>query len=339
MNPAQTDPLISIIIPVYRAELFLEKCVESLLAQTYQHIEIILVEDGSPDNCGELCDAFATKDSRIRVIHQANAGPSTARNRGIAAATGEFICFVDADDYADKGYISYFTDALGEEVDMVFQGMNSIHEGGVSPKIPQEKLYKPTELSEAIADINHYGMFGFVWNKLFRKSVITSHRLQFRQDISLSEDRIFALEYLLHARHMQVVAKAAYYYKPNENGLTAQQRHYKELKAAANANLEAALQLLARCPSERFLRDTRRMYVMSATWFLTALFRDNAPSEQCTRAFREFRVLARDWLPLYTPHTLNAKVLCYVLRCPAPLGALLMKIFWYLKRLKHEISA
>ena len=96
--------LISVIVPVYNVEKYLSKCVESILAQTYKDLEIILVDDGSPDNCGAMCDEYAKRDSRVRVIHKENGGVSSARNLGIDAAHGEYICFVDSDDWIETDY-------------------------------------------------------------------------------------------------------------------------------------------------------------------------------------------------------------------------------------------
>lgn len=339
MSFSPPAPLISVIIPVYRAEQVLARCVDSLLAQTYPHWEIILVEDGSPDNSGVVCDAYAAKDERIRVLHQTNAGPSAARNRGMQAADGDFICFVDADDYVDKDYILHFVNGLGEDVDLVFQGMCDIGQDKITRKIPQGRLYKQTELTEAIADINSLAMFGYVWNKLFRTSIIIEHGLRFRQDISLSEDRIFALEYLRHVRKMQIIEAAAYYYMPYAEGLTLRRRPYEELKNAAEANLEAALALLQQCPSERFLHDTQRMYVGGAIAFLNALFRDGGSYGKQATALREFKEKAGEWVTLYHPAGTDQKMLCRALRMPLFLGIPLMKCYWKLKRMKHEIAA
>lgn len=99
------DKLISVIIPIYKAEKYIEKCVKSVLAQTYHNLEVILVEDGSPDNSGAICDRLAAEDERIRVIHKGNGGAATARNAGLDVMTGEYIAFVDADDYMEENYI------------------------------------------------------------------------------------------------------------------------------------------------------------------------------------------------------------------------------------------
>ena len=105
MTRASNEPLISVIIPVYKVEKYLNKCVDSVLNQTYKNLEIILVDDGSPDKCPEICDEYAKKDDRIKIIHKQNGGLSDARNVGIEKSTGEYITFIDSDDYVDSNYI------------------------------------------------------------------------------------------------------------------------------------------------------------------------------------------------------------------------------------------
>ena len=117
------QPKISIIVPIYKAEPYLRQCLDSITAQTCQNLEIILVDDGSPDGCGAICDAYGAKDSRIRVIHQPNRGVSSARNAGLAAATGEWIGWVDADDWIDADLFSYLLgNALSEQADVCVCG-------------------------------------------------------------------------------------------------------------------------------------------------------------------------------------------------------------------------
>lgn len=339
MPPASYTPLISVIVPVYRAEAFLARCVDSLLAQTYTRLDIILVEDGSPDSCGALCDSYAAEESRIRVIHQANAGPSAARNRGIEAAEGDYLCFVDADDYVGQDYIRHFVGGLDDEVDMVFQGMCAINGDTICPKIPHAKRYRQGAVTEAIADINAFAMFGYVWNKLFRKSVITENGLRFRQDINLSEDRIFALEYLRYARQIQVVDAAAYFYTPYAEGLTMRRRSYTELKKAADANWEAAEVLLQLYPSARFQRDTKRMYVMAAMGYLMTLFEETSSDEETTEALAQFKAKAQTWLRLFRPVSTDQKILCLGLRLPIFLCIPMVRCYRYIKKKKHEIVA
>ena len=108
----EKEDLISIVIPVYKVEKYLEKCVESVINQTYKNLEILLVNDGSPDNCPKICDEYAQKDNRIKVIHKENGGLSDARNAGIDVATGKYITFIDSDDYISNDYVEYMYNLL-----------------------------------------------------------------------------------------------------------------------------------------------------------------------------------------------------------------------------------
>ena len=114
MTKASKEPLISLIVPVYKVEEYLDKCVESIVNQTYKNLEIILVDDGSPDNCPKMCDEWAKKDKRIKVIHKENGGLSDARNTGIDIAKGEYITFIDSDDYIEYNYVDFLYKNLDE---------------------------------------------------------------------------------------------------------------------------------------------------------------------------------------------------------------------------------
>lgn len=118
--------MVSIIVPIYNVEQYISKCIESILAQTYRDFELILVDDGSPDMCGTICDEYAKQDSRVHVIHQENKGVSAARNAGISLAKGEYISFIDGDDYVEKDFFERIITQFTDEVDCVCFGYNSV---------------------------------------------------------------------------------------------------------------------------------------------------------------------------------------------------------------------
>lgn len=191
--------MISIIVPIYGVERFLPKCIESLLAQEYPDIELILVEDGSPDRCGEICDRYAATDSRIKVIHQPNAGVSAARNAGLEIAGGEYIGFCDPDDFVAPDMYSTMLDAMQRhDVDMAACGYNYYSENYESDK---SRLYReqPDELLDKysiysrLADIPPTIRHGVV-TKLFRRSVIDT--LRFDARLHSAEDADFLLTYI-----------------------------------------------------------------------------------------------------------------------------------------------
>lgn len=191
--------MISIIIPIYKVEKYLHKCIDSLLAQTYQNIELILVDDGSPDNCGKICDYYATIDHRVKVIHQQNAGVSAARNAGIDIARGEYIGFCDPDDYvSDNMYECMLKAAIRNDVDLVACGYEYLSEEYIvdATRLYQEKMdeiMNPRELYSKLADMPPSIRHGVV-TKLFKKSLVAD--IRFNNGLHSAEDVNFLLDYI-----------------------------------------------------------------------------------------------------------------------------------------------
>ena len=166
--------LISIIVPIYKVEPYLNKCVQSIVDQAYRDLEIILVDDGSPDNCPAICDAWAAKDSRIKVIHKENGGLSDARNAGLAIAKGDYVAFVDSDDYIEPAFIADLYDALSRTgSDIAECGVSYVDETGVvlkhRPVSPEKELDRMGALRQLVLED---GVYQTVWNKLYRREMI-----------------------------------------------------------------------------------------------------------------------------------------------------------------------
>ncbi|MDD6264985.1 MAG: glycosyltransferase family 2 protein [Clostridia bacterium] len=197
------NPLVSIIVPIYKVEEYLDECVESIVNQTYSDIEIILVDDGSPDKCPRLCDEWAKKDDRIKVIHKENGGVSSARNAGINIAKGEWIWFVDSDDSVEK-------DAL-EELSEYFNAADLI---AFNAKI--DKLYTK---DEKFFDSYYFRyQFGFEpWNKLYKKSIIVDNDLRFDTEETVGEDLLFNITYYQYADKYKFSTSKYYNFAYNFN--------------------------------------------------------------------------------------------------------------------------
>lgn len=177
--------LISVIVPVYKVEPFLRQCVDSILAQTYSNLEVILVDDGSPDNCGTICDEYAAKDARVRVIHKENGGQGSARNRGLDAATGKYIAFVDSDDWIDPDMYESLRNLLIEHDAEIAEGSYRFYRPW---KTQNQTLECPNSQSVTIyngSEILEHFYFGpeifsdvavMVWNKLYRADFIKQYR-------------------------------------------------------------------------------------------------------------------------------------------------------------------
>lgn len=167
---------ISVIVPIYKVEDYLHRCVDSIINQTYTNLEIILVDDGSPDNCSRICDEYAKKDSRIRVIHKKNGGLSDARNAGIDIATGEYIMFIDSDDFVDREMMkSMMRNMIHNNVDMVVCNIKYIYEDKEVVKYNQAD--RILDRYEAMEEYLRDGVVQAVaWNKLYKKSLISDMR-------------------------------------------------------------------------------------------------------------------------------------------------------------------
>lgn len=205
--------MISIIVPVYKVEKYLSKCIESLINQTYRDIEIILVDDGSPDRCPQICNNYAEKDKRIIVIHQPNSGVSAARNAGLVCARGEFIGFVDPDDWvAPDMYEGMLASIQREQVDLAICGYDYFDEdGNVDEKrryqVQMDEVITQKEVMNRFADMPPSIRHG-VWNKLFRNALL--QKQQFKVGLNSSEDVFFLNEYVRKIQYAVVVHKPYY---------------------------------------------------------------------------------------------------------------------------------
>lgn len=223
-------PLISVVMPVYRAEKFLRGSVKSILDQTFGDLEAILVDDGSPDGSGALCEELAREDSRVKVIHKPNGGVSSARNVGLAAAEGEYIAFCDSDDSFEPTALETLYGALSAaEADSAGCGHSEFWQDGpkrARPAALPEGVYGRQDILDGIVkpligerlDHGQGVLDGFVWRFLFRTDIIRDNHLTFEG--AYLEDELFLLEYFLHAEKLAVVDQPLYNYLWNPASAT-----------------------------------------------------------------------------------------------------------------------
>ena len=213
--------LISVIIPVYKVEKYLRQCIESIISQTYTNLEIILVDDGSPDSCGDICDEYALNDSRIKVIHQENKGLSGARNTGIDASQGDYLCFVDSDDLVTPNYCQVLYDLLkNNEYDFSVCGTYRFEDGDKpEPKTIDSKckIWKNKEFLKE--QINKNSEFG-VWNKLYRRSVFSKMRFA---EGRLNEDVIWSADLAVNTTNCIETKSQHYCYRQRNSGIVGKQ--------------------------------------------------------------------------------------------------------------------
>lgn len=218
-NMDNKNRMISIIVPVYKSEDTLERCIGSLLQQTYENIEIIMTVDGPPDASGILAERLAAKDERIQVIFQKNQGVSAARNAGIKAARGEYIQFVDSDDYVAPDACEILVRAMEtNESQMVICGFHHLYFGRDVQKAPSLcGTFEKAEALQVFLDLYGEQFLNMPWNKLFQRAYITEY---FRRDISLGEDLLFNISYLQNIQRFTVIQNLLNYYIQDGRGTT-----------------------------------------------------------------------------------------------------------------------
>jgi len=205
--------MVSVIVPVYNAEKYLHECVDSILAQTFSDFELLLVDDGSTDNSGAICNEYAQSDARVRVFHRANGGVSSARNFGIVNAKGEFIVFADADDILPDESLAVRVDAvLHNDADIVILGYECF--GICDCRYVPDGTFLYRDSGSFRQDFRKHSTNGFIeslWNKVYRKSLMAN--LRFDETISYGEDYMFNLGYLSNCNRIMLSPKIVYKYR------------------------------------------------------------------------------------------------------------------------------
>lgn len=251
---------ISVIVPIYNSEDFLKKSLLSLFNQSYKNIEIILVDDGSTDLSGSICDEFAKKDDRFYVVHKDNGGVSSARNFGLDIASGDWIAFVDSDDYVEPDYLSLFCPSYS---DFLIQGGHK--EFGASKN---ENLILKTELvdissnAEKLLDFEN-GYIFYPWGKLFRADIIKKHHIRFNTNMRLSEDFCFVLEYLTHITEIKKVSNNLYHY----HRITDFKRKYLMTAKDFNTHLDIYIKWIKRYEENFSCKVDKTLYHNEVIFF------------------------------------------------------------------------
>ena len=208
--------LVSVVVPVYNAEKYLEKCIDSILSQTYKNIELILINDGSKDGSLAVCNRFLENDERVRVISRENSGVSATRNLGINTAKGKYLCFVDSDDFVENDYVEKLVSNTYENT-MTFCGyfIDTIYDKD-EDNHRVSKIIKSMEgknIKDNIADVYHNGFLSVIWNKIYDLEVLKENEIKFDEKLSLGEDLLFNLEYLkTGVDNFECISETLYHY-------------------------------------------------------------------------------------------------------------------------------
>lgn len=244
-------PMVSVIVPVYKVEKYLPACIESILSQSFEDFELILVDDGSPDRCGAICDEYAQKDQRIRVIHKENGGVSAARNRGLEESVGQYIAFCDSDDYWSENFLETLVNKMESTGCDIVNGnyimvADDDTEVGKS-RIPQGEILissKQEKFDFLVKNILS-GTWGWsIWTRLFKREIIQRNNIRFCTVCeNYAEDLGFVFQYCLYINRAVSITDPIYYYRAREGSMMANSKRVLKLEAMNN---------LSRCLKEEY---------------------------------------------------------------------------------------
>lgn len=271
------EDLISVIVPVYKVEKYINKCVDSIINQTYTNLEIILVDDGSPDICGEICDDFFKKDKRIKVIHKENGGLSDARNAGIKIAKGKYITFIDSDDYIEPNYIEILYDSIiKNKTDIAISSHKVIYENGtlLNKATGEEAVLEPKEVLKRI--LYDDGIDLSTWAKLYNKELF--------DDIEFPKGRLFedaATTYKLidRSNKISIISKSTYNYIIRNNSITNICFSTKKMDLITSTE-EMCNYIKNKYPDLEKAANRRLMYAYLSTISQLAMSKEKFPKEQ-----------------------------------------------------------
>lgn len=241
-------PDVSIIIPVYNVEQYLRWCIDCILSQTFTSFELLLIDDGSTDTSGAICDEYALKDRRIHVTHQANRGVSSARNVGLDKSVGRYVCFVDSDDWVTSDYLATLMEQV-QGFDVLFFGffLRYNDESSMSLSLREQCAVNEIEKEQLLLFLckndTGYNVLGYTCDKIFRRDLIEKYNLRFDENICLGEDEIFALAYCLKAQSLKVIPDVLYNYSQRAGGLASQKESYKSCYSKYKALVEIMIDM------------------------------------------------------------------------------------------------
>lgn len=216
-----TDMLITVIVPTYNMESLMREMLNSLLRQTFRDFELLLIDDGSTDSSGAICDEYAARDARVRVIHKPNEGPSSARNTGLNMARGRYVTFCDSDDWVDEDYLAQLLGSDMDDTTLPVTGLRKHYPDGKTPALTAPATdVRGARCRDAIDMLRRTDLLGFIPNKLLVRSIVEQHRLRFAEGLAHREDELFMQQYIRHIHRIRIDDRTPYHYRMVATSLT-----------------------------------------------------------------------------------------------------------------------
>lgn len=322
------SPLISIIIPIYNGEKYLKVCLDSILAQTYTHFELILVDDGSTDTSSQICDAYAESDSRVITYHISNGGVSHARNYGINVAKGGWITFIDCDDWITPDYLKDFASQNLEPSTLYIIQADKVENGKIKPwpYLYKEGICKLKAGNERIID--KLLIYGTPWGKFFNSAVVKENKILFDEQISNHEDTLFYFEYIRRIKNIRILSSRYYYRIESTGSLSKNMAKYQDfLYSSSRITDELNCLIQSNGLKNGNFRRTRHLIQYIKTKAIRSSFFRNESDVEKEDVLKI--VNRKDILKYYRPTSFRAIVFMMVLLLFDPLRKQILLFFRY----------
>ena len=217
---------VSVIVPIYKVEKYIHECVDSILKQTFSDFELVLVDDGSPDNCPKICDDYAKTDKRVRVVHKENGGLVSAWKAGVEVSSGEYIAFIDGDDFVDEKYLETLIDNISDEIDLVCMNCKRYHDDGRAENYKMNALpageYEAKDLYDRLINDDgdyHKLIANTRWAKLFKGEAVRKNAAYCSSEVVFGEDQQLTLGILYDSQRVKLIEEYGYYYRFNQTSI------------------------------------------------------------------------------------------------------------------------
>ena len=286
---------ISVIVPVYNAEKYIKRCIDSVLNQSYKKFELILVDDGSNDSSGSICDEYAEKYAEIKVIHKANEGVSAARNTGLDIANGDYVIFIDSDDYIKENYFESVIEIVSDyRYDIIGYNNYKVYEDHIEEVLRCKKSIGVKNISDNIGAIKNL-ISSFIWAKAFKKDIIQRNNLRFDTEYSLGEDTKFLYQYIYYIDSFYASNKPMYYYNKTNSG-TLSTKYVSNMASIIAATLNEYDRLIDKNS------DFRNVFIETGRYaVILSFFIDNI--NMSNRKFKLIYNDCKDFMKVFSKYT------------------------------------
>lgn len=313
------NSLVSIIVPVYNIASYLDRLMNSLLKQTYNKIEIIIVDDGSSDESLNKCLEYRKSDKRVHVVSQKNSGVSVARNRGISEAQGNFLFFIDGDDYIEKNMVERMLSEMSFDIDMVICGI-TIHDQYLRQNqrfkgiATEQLILTMKDLAYNYWDYYELGIINAPWNKLYRKEIIEKYELKFPVGIKMGEDAYFNLSYFMNSSKVKIIKDPLYHYfiYKGQSSKKVNTDHY-EMMSFNFKQIHLFINEFNGFQNEQNFREDAYQFYRETLYSIKLIYRS---SRYTTREQKKYvnRVINNDSIKIARPKTLEDRLLLPLFR-------------------------